>query len=73
MGEFWPGASLLKSPIRAKTPHWRGISGSISKKFGNSWGERVNLLPILATVGILKPVTFELAPGVRQGLNGYKE
>ena len=19
-------------------PHWRGISGSISKKFGNSWG-----------------------------------
>ena len=31
-----------------------------------------NLLAILATVGILKRVVFEFAPGVRRGLNGYQ-
>ena len=31
----------------------------------------VNFLAILATVGILKRVAFEFAPGVRLGLNGY--
>jgi hypothetical protein len=29
------------------------------------------LLPIVATVGILKRVTFKFIPGVRRGLNGY--
>jgi len=29
------------------------------------------LLAILATVGILKRVAFEFAPGVRRGVNGY--
>lgn len=51
MSEFWPGASLFKSPIRAKTPRAWGVSSSISPKFGISWSEGVNLLPILATAG----------------------
>jgi len=38
IGEFWPGTSLLGSPKRAKAPHWLGISGPISKNFGNSGG-----------------------------------
>ncbi len=33
----------------------------------------VNLLAILATVGILKRVAFEFVPGVGRGLNGYPE
>ena len=39
MSEFWPGASLFKSPIRAKTPRAWGVSSSISPKFGISWSE----------------------------------
>ena len=64
------GDGLLGSAIRAKTPHQRGICGPISKRFGVSWGG-VNLLAILATVGILKLVAFEFDPGVRRGLNSY--
>ena len=38
IGEFSPGTSPLPGPDRRKPPHQRGISGSISKNFGISWG-----------------------------------
>ena len=69
MGEFRPRTSLLGSPIRTKTPHWRVISGSISKKLGNSLGGRGDLLPIPVTVNTLESVMFEFVPGVRRGMN----
>ena len=62
---------MLRNPIWVKSPHQRGISGLIGKKFGNSWGG-IDLLAILAVVGILKHVAFEFVSGVRRGLNGNR-